>query len=121
MVRIRALTRSHDLPSVLMNFHVVSVAEEHKVLEVRLAAVRPVDQVMRRAPFGGSVAAGPNAPAVARIQCSSLLWQYRAPLPADVEHDRLRVKEDPRDACVAREPAHGLGAHGFGEVDVGGF
>src|SRR5437660_10275220 len=63
-----AFVGPYQLPAALVRHPVVSVAEQDHVGEVGLAAVRPVDDVMRITPGSRPLAARPLAMTVAGVE-----------------------------------------------------
>lgn len=78
-----------------MNEGVVAMTEEDLVGEIRIAAVDPVHDMMRGAPFRGSVATGPHASAIAGLQRPSRRPADGALCAPGVDDHRLGVEQDP--------------------------
>ena len=78
-------------------------------VEVGVAAVLPVGDVVRLAVFRAGVAAGHAASAVADHDRPVLIGRERARRVAHVERYALAVEHDPLDERIARQAPHRLG------------
>ena len=94
-----------DLELALVQQLVVVRAQQYEVLEVRLAAIGPVNDVVRVQP-AAVVAPRIAAGAVARLQRASHADRNR-PAPSPYRQRRaVRVVDDPDNRPVAQESAH---------------
>src|SRR5207247_5270868 len=98
-----AIRCPYQLPAALVRHPMVSMAQEDHVRQIGLAAVDPVNNVVRIAPGCGPFAARPFAMTVARIESTTPGAGYDATGAADVDHDRLRSQHDAGDGAVACE------------------
>ena len=82
------------------------VADQHQVVHVGRATVRPVHHVVRRRPGHWPVAARPATAAVAHVERAPRRPAHHPPRPPDVDHRRLAIQQHARDGGVARQPLH---------------
>ena len=87
---------------------VVSATQEHEVVETRIAAIGPVDDVVSIGPRGGCGAPFPCTATVALFQCSSNRRGDRASPAADVEYLGARAEDHRDDPSVAGKPTKRL-------------
>jgi len=98
-----AVASAHDLESLFVHGAMVRVAEENQVVELRFAAVRPVDDVMGVEERAIRTTREPAA-AIANLQRALLCCRDRAALSTDIEDRSVSGDLRRDDAGVAREP-----------------
>lgn len=98
----------------------VPFAQERGVVEVGLAAVDPVDQVVDVAPVAGSVAAGEYARVVAQFDRLAQGGRHDPVGAAEVERVPVGPEDDEADVAVAGQPAGACGGDLRPEPGPGG-
>ena len=82
-----ALVGTHQLPAALVRHPVVSVTQQDHVGEIGLAAIRPVDDVVRIAPRCRPLATWPLAMTISGIERATRRSGDHATGTAHVDHD----------------------------------
>src|SRR5207245_11502010 len=98
-----AIRCPNQLPAALVRHPVVSMAQEDHVRQIGVAAVDPVNNVVRIAPCSGPLAARPFAMTVARIESKTHGAWYDAAGEYAIDYDRLKVQLPDREGAVQRE------------------
>ena len=104
---------------VVVGFAVVVPAEKLQIVEVGGAAAGPVHAVVGFATFGGLIAAGGLAVAVADDECFPLRGSDGPGRAADVEDLGIAGHHDPRHIRVAQDPFQRRRADPAGVVAFG--
>src|SRR3954465_9377195 len=107
-------------PEAVVDLGVVSFAEQRGVLQGRLAAVDPFEQVMDVAPPGRRRAAGEHAAPVAMLDGLAQLGGHDPGVAAQVEDRAVGAEEDAGDGGVAGGPAGAGGGDQRAAAEGGG-
>src|SRR5207253_4978221 len=91
-----------------MDRPVMVLAEQDHVREVGLAALGPVNDVVRRTPRSRALAAGPAAVLVTSVEQTPRATGDHALRPPGVDDGGVRAKQNPGDRAVACESLHRL-------------
>ena len=111
--------RGAGLGVVVVGLAVMMPAQELEVVEVGGAAAGPVHTMVGFATFGGLIAAGGSAVAVADHECFPLRGRDGAGRAADVEDLGIAGHHDPRHIRVAQDPFQRRRADPAGVVAFG--
>jgi len=98
----------------------VGAAEKHKILEGRLAAIRPMHEMVSVSPGRRAVAAREPTAAIADHQGATNCSGHRPGRPADRQRHALLVHLDGGAHSVTTNPADRLVRDGTSPIHLGG-